>query len=942
MKKTTVFIAISLALFFLSVGITQATEIDINEVIWKTTHNKVDSKSERHLILGGVDGNVSILNDKGELLVKRNLEGIPSDIVSVDIDNTPGDEIITSVLDKEGNLLLLDGKLNTIWKYNDGRTFLAVGAGDINNDGVKEIIAGTSSGEIYALSNKGKVLWKKNISGESSISAIAVGNIDGISGDEIIVGTREDGIYLLGKSGNILRHVEPALKEAKAKHRNGMFWIRNIQINDINNDGRNEIVVGSQPAGMITVLNDRCELVWRANFPDIVNSWSNAQISIGNLTGDKGNEIICLLHGIGTGANRNTTPIIALNSQGKIVSKIFPEAGYLTIDTIPSGTGYDQVLLGTTTRSTKLLLTWLKDLPDYLSKLQVTKTDESADELYKKIANRSPAVSAVKGEGRKIHVLQAFSFSDGLENVEMLYRFLKTRESGRLAFEIMIDGLREQERGNGVDGGTNEKEKGDAVKGQKDKKGKNKNKDIDRYQDDYHVPNKYKNSKNYSQSEILGFVSELERKNIPFYIRVDQVNQLHLSLPTVEKILIAAPGSCRGFIVNESNYARKGFNSFVNSMEKLIGLLVKHGEKKLILDEHLDFWFEIPSDVSIASRIFKPAYNNVVIPMYKTNRPHVPELNLGMIIGMWKSGIFSEWGYSAQEDVWKWESIFLSRPSDVLLRMEVMAASLGATYFRIEANGEFVKQERGSYELDTDSKRHRDLFHSMVRKEVIIPPDRSEQVLTSPVLFQKEFNPQLKPKASETHQAYWIRKFGQRGSFSYEFPLKRVNDEYLPALWTGMHSYYEGLLPKTPYGFVSFAPHWVNPDQRTWASRFVVKDSGSIMDNEGHKIPSGEEKKVIMESLKKYSNYLPFSADNNVVLTINKSDDGNYLLFLIDPNQFSVHDINTKLRLNLKEQVAKIEDLIENKPLNINNSEIQVTVPAGLFRIFRVVLKIER
>ena len=224
----------------------------------------------------------------------------------------------------------------------------------------------------------------------------------------------------------------------------------------------------------------------------------------------------------------------------------------------------------------------------------------------------------------------------------------------------------------------------------------------------------------------------------------------------------------------------------------------------------------------------------------------------------------------------------------------------------------------------------------MVRKGVIIPPDRSEQVLTSPVLFQKEFNPQQKPKASEGHHAYWIRKFGQRGLFSYEFPLKRVKDDYLPALWTGMDCYYEGLLPKTPYGFVSFVPQWVNPDQRTWASRFVVKDSGSIMDNEGHKIPQGEEKKVILESLKKYSNQLPFSADN-VVLTINKSDDGNYLLYLIDPNQFNVHDINTKLRLNVKEQVAKVEDVIENKPLNINNSEIQVTVPAGLFKVLRVV-----
>ncbi len=232
MKKMTVFTAISLFQVFLSAVIAPAAEIDINEIIWKTTHNKVDSKSERRLILGGVDGTIYVLNDKGDVLIKRNLEGIPSDIVSADIDNTPGDEIVASVMDKEANIVLLDGKMNTVWKYNDDRTFLAVGAGDINNDGVKEIVGGTSSGEVYALSNKGNVLWKKSISGESSISAIAVGNVDGINGDEIIVGTRQEGVYFLGGTGNVIKHVKPALKEADGKHNTRILWIRNIQIND--------------------------------------------------------------------------------------------------------------------------------------------------------------------------------------------------------------------------------------------------------------------------------------------------------------------------------------------------------------------------------------------------------------------------------------------------------------------------------------------------------------------------------------------------------------------------------------------------------------------------------------------------------------------------------------------------------------------------------------
>jgi len=827
---------------------------------------------------------------------------------------------------------MLDGKLNPVWKYDDSKTFLAIGAGDINNDGVKEIVGGSSSGELYALSNKGKVIWKKNIPSESSISAIAVGNINGINGDEIIVGTRQEGIYFLDGKGNILEHIKPALKEAGEKHGDNLLWVRNIQIADINNDGRNEIVVASRPSGMITVLNGKGDLIWRTKFQDIINRWSNSQISIGNITGDEQKEIICLLHGIVTGANRNTTPIVVLNSQGKIISRIYPEASYLTIDTVPFENGYDRILIGTTARDTTLLLAQMKDLPDDISRQKISKTDEKTDVLYNKIAGLPLNASNIKDQGKKIHVLQHVAFSDGLKEIERLYSFLKSRESDRLVFEIMIDGLREKESGEKAKGG---KEKRQTVKGKK------KRDKQEQDQEDYEMPERFKEEKAYTPSDILRFVTEMEQKNIPFYIRVAYINKLHLSLQTVEKILVAAPRSCKGFIANESSYTRMGFDPFVTSMEKIMELLVKHGEKKLILDQHLDFWFEIPANYPVANRLFKPAYKNVIIPMYKTNRPHIPELNLGMIMGMWKSGIFRDWGYSAQDDVWKWESIFLSRPSDVLLRMEILAASLGATYFRIEGNGEFVKKEGGNFVLDPDSKRHRDLFHSMVRKGAVIPPDRSEQVLTSQVLFQKEFNSQQMPKALETHHSYWIRKFEQKGLFSYEFPLKRVKDDYLPALWTDLLYYYEGLLPKTPYGFVSFVPQWVNPDKKIWASQFFIKNSESIMDMEGHQIPRGEERDVIMESLRKYSNQPPFSA-NDVVLTINKSSDGNYLLYLIDPNQFNVHDINTKLRLNIKEQIAKVEDAIENKPLYINNSEIQVTVPAGLFKVLRVVPEVEK
>jgi len=936
-----------------------AAEIDINQVIWKTAYGKLEAGARESLVLGGADGNIYVLNDKGEVLLKRNLDGIPSDIVTANMDGAPGDEIAASVMDKDGNIYMLDGKLNPVWKYNDGQTFFSVGAGDINNDGEMEIVGGTSSGNIYALSWRGDLLWKKNISDNSSISAVAVGNISSNQGDEIVVGTRQEGIYILDGKGSILKHIKPALDEGGKKRHYRMLWIRNIQIDDINNDGKKEIVIGSRPSGMVTVLNGQGELIWRTEFPDLVNRWSNSQISIGNLTGDANKEIICLLHGIVLGAKMNTTPVAVLDSRGKIISRIFPETGYLNINTFPSESGHDRVLLGPSARDTKLYLTQLKDLSGGLTGAGVSKPDEMTDRLYGKVAELPSSAVDMKGEKKKIHVLQHISFSEGPGEIERLYGFLKSRASDRLVFEIMIDGLREKMGGDkekdvkekdvkakGVKEKNRKKqdrkEKKQSVKGHKKKdKQEAEEEQEEQEEEDLTVPERFEGGKAFSQNDILEFVAEMEQKNIPFYIRVAKNNQLHLRLQTVEKVLVAAPRSCRGFIVNESSYTRRGFDSFVTSMEKIMELLAKHGERKLILDQHFDFWFEIPSNYSIAQRMFKPSFKNVLIPMYKTNRPHIPELNLAMIVGMWKSGSFNEWGYSAQDDVWKWESIFISRPSDVLLRMEVLAAGLGATYFRIEGNGEFVRKEGRDFVLDSQSKRHRDFFHSMVRKGVIIPADNSGQVLTSPVLFQKKNGSKQMPKGLETHHSYWIKKFQQKGLFSYEFPLKHVKDDYIPAAWTGMKYYYEGLLPETPYGFVSFVPDWINPHQRSWASGIFTTNGESIMDKEGHKIPEGREKSVVLESLKKFNTMLPFSAEN-VVLTINKLDSDSYLLYLIDPNQFNVHDISTVLKFNLKGAVVKVEDVIEHKSLDITNSGANVTVPSGLFRILKVSLRSEK
>lgn len=881
-------------------GVVSGNQIRLDTSIWQITHGRLGSGQQDTLTLSGLNHHIYVVDKQGVVLLKRDVGGIPFQVLTEDIDGNIGAEIMAAVLDGEGNLKAFDAKLKPLWQYSDDQTFLSIGVGDINHDGQKEIVAGSLSGRIYVLNRNGGLLWKKGLSKESSIGALAVGDIGHAPGDEIVVGTRNNGIYILDGGGSVLKHISTKLPGSAKKRHYELLWIREIRIDDIDHDGKNEFVVGSRPSGMITVFNGEGKVIWRKEFDNIVNRWSNAQIGIGNLTGDNKMEIICLLQGIVVGSRKNTTPIVMLNYKGEIISKFFPQVGYMDVVPVPGNNRYDDIVVASSARSPTFWITTAEKLPSVLSDVSLSRTDRVTDKLLSELTNIYPSRLAPQTGSKRMHIIHHVSFSQGIEEIEQLYRFLQSRESKNLVFEIMVDGLREKES-----------------KARKHK-----------------VPKRFRREKAHPQDTILEFAANMERKRIPYYIRLAKNNKFHLSIETVEKILSISPNFCKGFIVNECSYTRRKFRRFVDLLEKVLQILAKYGERKLILNQHFDFWFKIPADPMVARKLFRPAFRNVMVPMYKTNRPHAPELNLGMIVGMWKGGLVEEWGFCAQDDLWKFESVFMNPPDDVILRMEVMAASLGATYFRIEGNREFLRKKGNSYELEAGSKRHRDLFHSLVRKGVVVPLIRSDQLLVSPVVFSKKFNPQSMPRPDDSHASYWVRAFQSRGILSYDFALKRARDDYLPGLWTHIQHYYNGLFPGTPYGFVCFLPSWFSPEKTSWAELFST-DEVTVSDAKGNRIKDSQLNAVIVHALKEQAMKLPFSADN-IFLSINKFDDGTYLLYLMDTKQFNVHDTNIKLRINLGKRKARVVDAFDNKVLGFGDTDIPLTVPAGLFRILQV------
>jgi hypothetical protein len=284
-----------------------------------------------------------------------------------------------------------------------------------------------------------------------------------------------------------------------------------------------------------------------------------------------------------------------------------------------------------------------------------------------------------------------------------------------------------------------------------------------------------------------------------------------------------------------------------------------------------------------------------------------PALNIGAIIGLWKTNVVDEWGISIQEDGYLINTWFVVAPHDVILRGDIMGAALGATWFRIELSFEFLESikaaSRHEIRYASNTHRHRALFHDLIRKNIIRLPENSDQVVLSPVALQSL---QSKPIT---------------GALDYRENMQSLHLDHVFRYIYGLDRYSESFFPKTPIGYVSLLPYSLET-KRAGAFKRVVRTDGRL---------SG---KGLEEGFKKYTDALPFWA-KDVCLLVNRFKD-EYRVYLISPSLMDIRTIQTELEIQLPGSRFTATDVITNKKLAVVQKKIKLTVPGGTFRLISI------
>jgi len=889
---------------FMSTGMKR---IDLDMVAYCVTANDINGDGRQEIIAGAFDHRVYVLNMAGTVLWSCDVGGLPYALAVGDVNGDGKKDIIAVVQDSAGGVVVLEYKKGIYWTFADDRPFLSVAVGDFEGDGKKEIAAGSFLGALYVLDGRKRLLkFRKAFSPGAFISALAFGDVDGKAGDELLIGTSNKGVFALSGTGNILWRLKPKSprKDNKGGKGHARQWqprykmeaVQSISITDLTDDGGTEVIIGSRPCGLVTVLNGKGEKLWQKNYPNRFGTHTSASVVPGNFVNDETKELFCLFNGLILSGEKGTSPAVMLSASGDEMGSYQPNSAFFSVcGSDGEKNGYQRALLSSSVRGTGLnLVAFEANKGDPLVGYQ--------DAVQLAI---EPHLRQMKGTGAKVqegkatktfHFLYRCDYRHiyGRKGTD-LDRFLRPLRAAPGEPAIIITSLGE--------------------KGLLSRLGK-------------------KEAEGFvEKGRILEIAAWFERYSIPFFLNVGKHARLYFTPETLGAVLQTAQRSCQGFIVDENSYTRTDlWRSFLGDLDRILSLLAKYPGKKLVMNEYLGFWHRFPLEADKFKTLFKPQYADIIVPVYKPNNIKSPELNMGVLVGLWKAGAVKNWGVGVYGDMWKWASVFVGTPGDVELRLALEGMSLGANYFVFARN--VSADSRSVLDLAAGYKRYFEALYALISHGLITPIENPDLLVVSPVALQEAANPMEESKRALGTKVYWQEIYRMRGFLDTGFFLQATRENYLSRYCYDMANYYDGLFPKNAFGYVAVFPDTIDPSTVGGIeSCYVVSADQHLYKKKGKGL-APVSLAGFVQDMPRGRAKLPLATPDAFVSAHRTA--GGYIVYLVNPLLFETRDVTAGVVLNAEIGGTRITDVVSGEVLDHTKKNLSVKIPAGLFRILKI------
>lgn len=295
MKKYIIIFILILPLMNISASPIQLWNHSETDDILCLTTADVDNDNIKDIIAGSKNYNIIAIRSDGKLLWNYTATKPVNAVFSIDINNDGNNEVLAG--DSYGVLFVLSHTGQLLWNYtnNGSAPVTEIYAADINNDGAVEIIIGTSNNYTKVLTNNGTLLWEYNL--WQPVSDIDIIDYDNDGKKEIVVGcgwgsaNNGNKIFLLSHNGSYLWNYTV-----------GNDVQNSLSVGDLDGDGISDIFCGSdENAKFFAIKSDGTQLWNYSAIPDTSSPFARHTTIIDDINNDGINEIICSSTGSSNG-----------------------------------------------------------------------------------------------------------------------------------------------------------------------------------------------------------------------------------------------------------------------------------------------------------------------------------------------------------------------------------------------------------------------------------------------------------------------------------------------------------------------------------------------------------------------------------------------------------------------------------------------------------------
>ena len=882
----------------------------------------IEPWSNGQFILADYDGNV-FLHD---IAKQENLWTFPAkafvfDLETGDLDQDGKMEV--AFVTASGELIILDNQGKKAWSFQSDLPLYNVGIGNFTGDSRLELTCGGIDRHVYVFDNTGKQL-ARSPKVQRLVHRIAIGNLNEDDYDEILVVENRTIANLMSIQDNELQSLwRKPLKVPEQlinwENPRGSFFPFSITIDDIDDDGDNEIIMGDTYFNKqaVQVSDHNAEPLWISEglppFAKVDESqiefYSTAFVRTADVFSEHpGKEIISIAGGM----------FRIFDNQGNLLGEKNSKVGFtdflvsdneLFLSSCPNGDEFMyKIALDSNWQQhvadlefQGLIRDIKKNTKDLLSKTENYQPEAIPEKQYNMIVGFGSVETTPEGLAEHKKQMDWFAQRFPYQNLRVI-KTLKVMES-----TPPLD-----EKGEPWNPG---RWKTDAIRGTN------------------------------TVEEILAKARWIEENQIPTLFYIGHSCMPFISLETAEKILQIAPNYCLGFYTAEDENIKMVPRYFQYFFQPLANLCLKYGNKLCGTKNKGLWWMSTPAHQEAFTAMFEGGRSEVTLALTEDSNSRTPEINLMGRAGLWQAGLLQHNDVSIHGDLFsfnrfqQWEYPKAGHP---YLRLLIAHTTTGMTQVNVRTRRDMPDGE--DKVIMPMGEESAEFFYHLLGKGIVFSP-KPEDALGYSTLGLVVHKPEEKwledahnghrPESWQDDQELHNAVFPHNGNL---WGMTNTMDHAFQKVVFNKERQFGYQVPATPYGLVAMVPSQTDLSKVANVKEWLHTDGIYIWKENGKKLTGDQAAEFLAEEYEKAADELLFrqtEKDKAAFMQVLRVNKDHYRLFLLDPGWVNPekHQVSVKIQLDGEFEVF---NTIEKTPVALQENTFTTSIPAGLFSILDV------